>query len=236
MKRLAIALLLLAAAGWGTYALMNARTFQLFGEIVPRVETSRKVVALTLDDGPGKHADLVLDILAQKNVRATFFLNGSMMREFPGHAERIVREGHQVGNHTWSHPRMVFKWPATIRSEVERTDAEIRRFGYRGEIQFRPPFGKKLVALPWYLYRHGRRTIMWDVEPETYPEVAARADTIVAHVLQNTRPGSIILLHPMWHAQTRAAMPPIIDGLRARGYTFVTVDDLLAAGGARRSR
>ena len=228
MKRALIALIALLAVGWGLYVLMNSRTFQLFGEIVPRVETSQKVVALTLDDGPGKHAGEVLDILKAKNVKATFFLNGAMMEEFPGHAERIVKEGHQVGNHTWSHPRMIFKSPATIRSEIEKTDAAIRRFGYRGEIQFRPPFGKKLVALPWYLAKHHRKTITWDVEPETYPEVAARADTIVAHVLEKTRPGSIILLHPMWHAQTRAAIPPIVDALRARGYRFVTVDELLA--------
>jgi peptidoglycan/xylan/chitin deacetylase (PgdA/CDA1 family) len=229
MKRLGLVLLALVIWGAGTYILMNSRTFQLFGEIIPRVETSKKVVALTLDDGPGKHAGEILDSLRQKQVKATFFLNGAMMEEFPGYAEQIVKEGHQVGNHTWSHPRMVFKSPRTIRSEIERNDAAIRRFGYRGEIHFRPPFGKKLVVLPWYLYRHGRKTITWDVEPETYPEIAKRADTIVSHVLQKTRPGSIILLHPMWNAQTRAAMPRIIDGLRARGYSFVTVDQLLAS-------
>jgi peptidoglycan/xylan/chitin deacetylase (PgdA/CDA1 family) len=220
-----------AAIGYGLWALAEAPTYQLFGEIIPRVDTAHRVVALTFDDGPAPFVAETLETLQQKNVKATFFLNGSMVARYGDMTRRIIDDGHQVGNHTWSHKRMVFKSQSFIRSEIERTDAILREAGFRGEIHFRPPFGKKLVGLPWYLSRHGRKTITWDVEPESDPEIDGHTGRIVANVLAETRPGSIILLHPMWKGRgpTRAAVAPIIDGLRARGYSFVTVDQLLAS-------
>ncbi len=102
--------------------------------------------------------------------------------------------------------------------------------GYEGDIHFRAPNGKKLILLPYYLASTGRKTISWDVEPESYRDIATDADQIVAHVLQETRPGSIILLHVMYKSreQSRAALPAIIQGLKAKGYRFVTVSELLA--------
>jgi peptidoglycan/xylan/chitin deacetylase (PgdA/CDA1 family) len=125
---------------------------------------------------------------------------------------------------------MVFKTPSFIASEIEKTDREIRKAGYVGEIQIRPPYGKKLVGLPWYLARHHRKTIMWDVDPLTDRNVDRSTDRIVEFVLSRVRPGSIVLLHPMYKGReaTRAALGPIIDGLHARGFRFVTVNELLA--------
>ncbi len=221
---------LLAGLLWGAWHIARSRTYQIFGEIVPRVETSRKLVALTFDDGPTPYANEVLDVLRAKNVKATFFLIGGEIENDPADARRIAGEGHEVGNHSFSHERMVLKSPAFVRREIESTDRLIRQSGYRGAIHFRAPYCKKLVGLPWYLARHHRKNITWDVDPESNARIDHHTDRIIADVLARTRPGSIILLHPMYKGReaTRAAVAPIIDGLRARGYRFVTVDELLA--------
>ncbi|WP_327110555.1 polysaccharide deacetylase family protein [Nocardia sp. NBC_01730] len=213
--------------GVGTYYLMNARTFQLGGHVVSRVHTDEKVVALTLDDGPTDRAPEVLKVLADAQVSATFYLNGRDLAAHPEYGQAIAAAGHEIGNHTYSHRRMVFVTPGTVRDEVERTDAEIMKTGYVGPITFRPPYGKKLVMLPHYLGEHDRVTVMWDVEPDSGKD--ATADGVVAGTLDKVRPGSIILLHVM-HGSTAAlaAIPRIIAELRSAGYRFVTVSDLMS--------
>lgn len=219
------------AAAVGIYFYSKSRTTQLFGEIIARVETDKPKVALTFDDGPTRRfTQDVLATLRERNVTATFFLIGKEIEENLPQAREIVADGHEVGNHTYTHPRMVFVTPSTVRNEIERTDAAIRMAGYRGEILFRPPNGKKLVTLPWYLSQHDRKTIMWDVEPESFPDVTANAEAFTKHVLDNTKNGSIILMHVMYRSGevSRQALPMIIDGLRQRGFEFVTVSQLLA--------
>jgi peptidoglycan-N-acetylglucosamine deacetylase len=221
----------LVALAYGAFLLSRSRTFQLFGELVPRVETPRKVVALTFDDGPVTFtADEIVSTLRRHNVKATFFLCGAQMAEAPGVAERLLAEGHELGNHSWSHTRMVLKTPRFIRDEIEKTDALIRKTGYSRPIHFRPPYCKKLLLLPWYLDRTNRISITWDVDPESRPEVDADAQKLVADVLARVRPGSIVLLHPWYRgrSRTRQAVPAIIAGLHQRGYEFVTVSELLA--------
>ncbi|MFB9530167.1 polysaccharide deacetylase family protein [Nonomuraea roseola] len=221
-----LAVLLLVAAG--LYRLMNARTFQLAGQLTHRVPTTEKVVALTFDDGPDEHTGQIIDVLAEQRVRATFFVIGSQVEARPQDAKALVAAGHQLANHTYTHQRMVFVSPSTVAEEVERTDAAIRVAGQRGEIPFRPPTGKKLLMLPLYLAEHQRHTVMWDVEPDS-GKTPGPAE-IVAAVREQTRPGSIILLHP-WYAggaSTRQAVEGVITGLREQGYRFVTVSELLA--------
>jgi chitin deacetylase len=229
MKRVLLILALLLAALAATFAYSKSRTHQLFGTLVARVETERKVVALTFDDGPTAYAaDEILAALGP--TKATFFLTGFGMVADPAVAPRLVAAGHEIGNHTFHHDRMILKSPAYIAEEIESTDRLIRAAGWKGPILFRAPFGKKLVALPWYLSRHNRTHVTWDVAPDSDRQVDLHTDRIVASVLAQTRPGSIILLHPWYHGReaTRAAIAPIIAGLRARGYELVTVSDLLA--------
>ena len=105
----------------------------------------------------------------------------------------------------------------------------IRAAGHRGPIHFRPPYGYKLAMLPWYLSRTERTTVTWDIEPDSWPEVAATPEGIVTHVLERVEPGSIILLH-VWYpsrATSLAAVGPLIDSLQARGYQVGPVRDLL---------
>ena len=221
-------LVTLFAGAYGLLALANARRFQLFGDLVARVDTGERVVALTFDDGPtAGPTEALLATLARHGVTATFFLVGGSIEEHPDQARAIAAAGHQIGNHTYSHQRMVFKSPSFIRSEVERTEAAIASIGYRGETTFRPPFGKKLVYLPYYLGNRGIPTIMWDVEPDSDQ---ASSEEIVRRTVDQVRPGSIILLHVMVpsRASSLGAVEPIVVELTRRGYRFVTVSQLLA--------
>jgi len=134
----------------GLFRLARSRTVQAFGRLVPRVETNDRVVALTFDDGPAPEPmDEVLAVLASRSVHATFFVNGASLEEYPELGRHLVAAGHELGNHTYSHDRMVLKSQAAIREQVERTDGLIRRSGQSGEILFRPPYGWKLFGLPW---------------------------------------------------------------------------------------
>jgi peptidoglycan-N-acetylglucosamine deacetylase len=229
-----VVVVFLAGSVFGLQALSSARGFQFFGGLTDRVDTSSKVVALTFDDGPDPAgAQPLLDSLAQAQIPATFYLIGRDIEAHPDLARSIAAAGHEIGNHTYSHDRMVFVTPGFVAEEVERTDELIRRTGYQGEITFRPPNGKKLLALPYYLDEHNRRTIMWDIEPNTYPDIDASAQKTADFTIENVRPGSIILLHGMYAAreQTRLAVPMIVERLKAQGYRFVTVSEMLTYQG-----
>lgn len=228
--RLLLALLpvVLLLTATGLYQLMNARSFQLAGELTDRVETNEKVVALTFDDGPDEHTRELIDVLAEQRVRATFFVVGSQVEAHPRLTKALVDAGHQLGNHTYSHRRMVFVSKSTVAEEIERTDRAIRAAGQQGDIVFRPPTGKKLLSLPLYLDEHQRHTVMWDIEPDS--GATPTAAEIVTTVRDEVRLGSIILLHP-WYAggaATRESIVGLVTELREQGYRFVTVAELLA--------
>jgi peptidoglycan-N-acetylglucosamine deacetylase len=212
----------------GAWQLHDSRTFQLFGDLTHAVATEDRVVALTFDDGPAEpYTDSVLTLLASRGVPATFFVIGSSLERHHELGRRIVEQGHELGNHSLTHQLLLARAPRTIRHEVEATDSLIRGAGSTGPIHFRPPYGKRLVGLPLYLARTGRTTVLWDLEPDTWYRTA---DEMVTHVLENVRPGSIILLHAELRSRTeeRAALPRIIEGVQALGYEFVTVSDLMA--------
>jgi peptidoglycan/xylan/chitin deacetylase (PgdA/CDA1 family) len=234
LKRLLVSGLLLVCILGTLHSLFEfskSRTKQMFGELIARSETENPVVALTLDDGPS--ADFtpeVLAILKAKGVSATFFVSGKEAEENSAQLRAIVEAGHEIGNHSYTHSYMTLMGPGTIAEEIERTDAAIRAAGFEGEIHFRPPYGKKLFSLPWYLSERHRKTIMWDVEPESLPEIDGNAAAITRYVVDHARSGSIIIMHVMYdtRAASRAALPGIIDGLRSRGFRFVTVSELIS--------
>ncbi|MGV0739986.1 polysaccharide deacetylase family protein [Mycobacterium syngnathidarum] len=210
------------------YQVTNSRSFALTGHLVNRAATSDKVVALTFDDGPTGQTSQVLRMLDDAGIKATFYLTGAELTAVPQYGAAIAAAGHEIGNHSYTHRRMVLMSPGTVAEEIERTDAMIRATGYQGPITFRPPYGKKLWTLPRYLATHDRTMVTWDVEPDS--ATGTNADAIVAETAAQVRPGSIILLHAMYDSRTasRAAVPRIIDELRSDGYRFVTVSELLA--------
>jgi len=223
----AIAIIAVIAAA---FQVSKSRTFQFFGEIVPRINTRQKVVALTFDDGPTPGiTEEVLSTLNEEGVKATFFVIGEELERNPEEGRKIVAAGHELGNHTYSHERMVLKTLSFIECEIECTDQLIRQAGYQSAIHFRPPYGKKLILLPYFLSKTSRKTITWDVEPDSYPEIAADANRIIAHVMEKSSPGSIILLHVMYKSRGESlkAVKGIITGLKGEGYSFKTVSEML---------
>jgi peptidoglycan/xylan/chitin deacetylase (PgdA/CDA1 family) len=210
----------------GLHKLSKARCFTLVGDTVCRVNTKDKLVALTFDDGPTKQGvEYVVPLLGRYGAKGTFFLIGEYVdaRLVKG----IVVAGHEIGNHSFSHDRMMFKSSSYYDQEIRRTDAVLLAAGAPRPSLFRPPFGKKLVGLPLAVQRNGKRLVMWDSgdPPDRDPKIYADK------ILRQVRPGSIVLIHPMYSANAteRAALPLILEGLTQRGFRMVTVSRLLSA-------
>lgn len=218
---------------YGLFLVSKSRTFQFFGEIINRVDTDEKVVALTFDDAPTKRTGEVLKTLQQKGIKATFYMIGQSLEEFPDEGKQIADQGNELGNHSYSHQRFYFKSQSFIDGEIQKTNNLIRKTGYTGEITFRAPNTKKLFGLPWYLSQHNIKTITDDVEPDTYSgnlnESKEKTDFLISYTTSHVSPGSIILLHPFCDTcrSDRDAIGIIIDELRLKGYRFVTISELL---------
>ena len=225
------ALALLAGATLVIFQLSRARCFALAGEAICRVETSQPLVALTFDDGPTPEGvALTTEALRAQGAHATFFLVGGAVAENAPLVRQLLAGGHEVGNHSYSHERMIFHTAAWYEQEVMRTDALLRAAGVPAPTLFRPPYGKKLIGLPNALVRHHYRMIMWDVED---PPGATDGRAYADELLRQVRPGSIILMHVMHRSNrvAREALPLVLQGLRARGLRVVTVGELLRRRG-----
>jgi len=231
-----LALLSLLTAGSLALEVSSAREFQTFGTLVHRVDTDQQVIALTFDDGPSRaYTPEIIELLAQEDAKATFFLIGSELEKAPELGPLLLSHGHQLGNHSSTHPRMLGMSLDEIAAQVEQTDAQLRGAGQQGPLLFRSPYGHKLVAVPWYLWRTGRTQVTWDLEPESDPDLAADPERLARYVVHQARPGSILLLHVMVASreQSRRALPLILRGLKQRGFRFVRLDELLELGSLR---
>lgn len=207
--------------------MINSSTFQLFGDFVASIPTSEKVVALTFDDGPHPmDTPRMLDLLDRHGVKATFFLMGRNVDRFPDVAREVLTRGHEIGNHSYSHPKLVFMWPSQVREEIERTDQALRRIGVTGPIHFRAPHAAKFVILPWVLTRMGRMNVQGDVDPEEWKRPPA--PVMIRSVLDQVRPGSILGFHEVLGARTLEAVDAVLTTLQAQGYQFETVSVFVA--------
>ncbi|MFA7284290.1 MAG: polysaccharide deacetylase family protein [Candidatus Absconditabacterales bacterium] len=227
-KRILIVLCALLLACVGLFYISKSRNFQFFGGLVNNIQTQKRIVALTFDDGPSPgNTQKTLEILRNHGIKATFFLIGREIEAYPSGLQLIMQAGHQVGNHSYSHTRMVLKSPSFVVNEITKTDEIIREAGYTGEILFRTPYGKRLVITPYYLRQFHKPNIFFDVEPETYVQGSG---ALLEYALQHVHPGSIILLHPMYSGtgnQTLGMLDNLIVELKKRDFDFVTVDELL---------
>jgi peptidoglycan/xylan/chitin deacetylase (PgdA/CDA1 family) len=228
-RRLRAGITLLVLAGVAAVALrelVNSSTFQLFGDYIARVETSEKVVALTFDDGPNPvRTPPVLDALDRRQVKATFFMMGRNVERFPAVARDVLRRGHEIGNHSYSHPKLIFMSPGRVRGEIERTDAALRGIGVAGPIHFRPPHASKFIVLPYVLAEMGKLSVLGDVDPEEWKNHSAAVMT--DRILRQVRPGSIIGLHDPAGPETLRTLENVLVALPAQGYRFETVSQLI---------
>lgn len=193
--------------------------------VVQRTTTAtpgQKLAALTFDDGPGTFTQAVLDSLAGKHVPATFFVLGGSAAGNQGMIKKIRAAGHEVENHSWSHPILTQLSPEQIRSEISRTNNVIG-----GSHFLRPPYGTYNAVVAAQAKAMGIRLVLWTVDTLDwkYPSV----DSIMSYVRTETKPGAIILMHDGGknRSQTVAAIPVIVDWLFANGYSLTTVEELL---------
>lgn len=209
-------------------ALIKTTKFQLLGSLINHVDTKENVVALTYDDGPNPpYTNQLLNILERYQIKATFFVIGKNIEKYPETIRLIMSKGHELGNHSYSHERMVFKQPSFVKLEIEKTDRLLRQLGVKQEIHFRAPFGRKFIVLPYMLAKMHKKNILWNVNSKDY--AAVNSDAIEKYVLERVRPGSIILLHDGGGKRSRtvAATETIIKKLQKKGYEFKTVSELI---------
>jgi peptidoglycan/xylan/chitin deacetylase (PgdA/CDA1 family) len=205
------------------------RNSPFFGRALGKIDSDRKVVSLTFDDGPNpKATPRILDTLREKGVRATFFILGSHAERWPELVRRISHEGHQLGNHGYFHRKLQFKSPFYVSRDIRLGIRAITRAGAPAPRYFRAPHG---FRSPWttpIASSYGERTVGWSLG--VWDSDRPGVDEIVRRTLEGVSSGSIVLLHDGDgynpdgdRMQTAAALPQIIDRLKDEGYEFETL-------------
>jgi peptidoglycan/xylan/chitin deacetylase (PgdA/CDA1 family) len=190
-------------------------------------------LALTFDDGPDPEwTPRVLERLAAGGVRATFFVVGERAERAPDLVRRMAAEGHEVGNHSWSHRSLWLCGPRATADEIARAHDCITALAGTPPRHFRPPWGMVNAAMFSAVRRVGERCVFWSIQPEG--QRPAPADRQVGYVLRRAHPGAIVDLHdaegtPGAPGRLLDALPALLTGLRERGYDFATVGELLTA-------
>ena len=204
----------------------SVRQSALPADAPAQLPAETKYIALTFDDGPKEGTtDRLLDGLKERGASATFFLVGERVEANKELVERMKAEGHQVGNHTWSHVRLLGAGEKTIREEIQKTDQVLTKVLGEGSYWLRPPYGqmdeseRKLVAVPM---------VQWSIDPRDWE--SRDTEKVVQAVLKAAQPNAIILLHDIYPTSVDAALK-IVDALQKEGYLFVTVRELLALNG-----
>jgi peptidoglycan-N-acetylglucosamine deacetylase len=184
-------------------------------------------IAMTFDDGPSSQlTPRLLDILKERGIKATFFVVGQNAAEFPDILRRMADEGHEIANHSWSHPALTKLGAEGVRKQIENTNNAISAATGKRPVLMRPPYGATNSALNKRLAEeYGLKVILWSVDPLDWKY--RNSNRVYNYIVQNTQSGSIILSHDI-HATTVAAMPETLDALLAKGYKFVTVSELIA--------
>lgn len=183
-------------------------------------------VAMTFDDGPHPTlTPLLLDILKARDIRATFYVIGRNAARYPDILKRMVDEGHEIGNHTWSHPFLSRLGSDGVYRELDRTSDAVYKAVQRIPVTLRPPYGALTGAQSAMVHKNrDMPTIMWSVDTEDWRRPGS--DVVANRMIDMSAPGSIILSHDI-HSPTIQAMPAGLDGLKARGFDFATVSMIL---------
>jgi len=183
-------------------------------------------IAMTFDDGPSaKLTPKLLDLLAAHHIKATFFVIGENAAEHPELVQRAAREGHEIGNHSWSHPYLSKMSDEGVRQQLQKTDDAIKNATGARPTLMRPPYGALTEhQKKWIHETFGYRIILWDVDPLDWKRPGAAV--VCNRIVKETRSGSIVLSHDI-HPGTIEAMPATLGQLEAKGFKFVTVSELI---------
>jgi peptidoglycan/xylan/chitin deacetylase (PgdA/CDA1 family) len=210
-----------------------APTGQWYGRTFTSLARGTKQLALTYDDGPNDpHTLRLLEVLAKHNVRATFFLIGRYVQQRPEIVREVVKAGHVIGNHTFTHPLLTFKSAAEVRKELSDCRSAIQDAVGEHSNLFRPPFGGRRPAVLRIARELGLEPIMWNVTG--YDWNAPPAVVIEKKVSSQIRGGDVILLHDGGHkqigadrSQTVLATDHLITRYKSEGYDFLTIQQML---------
>src|SRR4029453_12804384 len=191
-------------------------------------------IAMTFDDGPhATNTPKLLEMAAERHIKLTFFVLGECVEQNPDVLRQEVAEGHEIGNHSWSHPNLAKLSDESVRTQLQRTEDIIAKTTGVKPRLMRPAYGE-FTKRQRILVSHdfSYKVILWDVDPLDWKRPGS--NVVAQRIITGVRPGSIILAHDI-HPSTIAAMPQVFDALLAKGFKFVTVSELLAMdkGGAR---
>ncbi|MCS6831194.1 MAG: polysaccharide deacetylase family protein [Armatimonadota bacterium] len=191
--------------------------------------TSQKLVALTFDAGSSAEpVPRILQALARQSVHCTFFLTGQWIERYPDAARQIAEAGHELGNHSWSHPAFTSLTDEQIREQLRRTEEIAQRVcGRSTKPLFRPPFGARNERVRSVVAEEGYLTIYWSIDSWDSVKKDITPQMIINRVMRAMRPGAIVLMHCGSEA-TAQALPRLLGELEAQGYRVVTVSELLA--------
>jgi peptidoglycan/xylan/chitin deacetylase (PgdA/CDA1 family) len=182
---------------------------------------------MTFDDGPhAKNTPRLLDILARRNIKATFYVVGRVAKQYPHIMRRIAAEGHEIGNHSWSHPAFARMSKSSVVSQINRTQKIIRKTAGVTPTTLRPPYGSITSSQKkWIQNELGLDLVFWSLDPKDWKRPGS--SVVSSRIVSRAKPGDIILAHDI-HAPTITAMESALDGLLAKGLRFVTVSKLLS--------
>ena len=191
-------------------------------------------IAMTFDDGPSATlTPKLLDLLAARHIKATFFVIGENVAEHPEIVARAAREGHEIANHSWSHPNLAKMSDEAVRRQIQQTDDAIKNATGKRPTFLRPPYGSITARQKrWIHDEFGYDIILWDVDPYDWKRPGPAV--VRNRIFKETRPGSIVLSHDI-HPGTIEAMPSTFDELEAKGFKLVTVSELIRMAAARPS-
>ena len=223
-----ISCLALAIVGVLAYGLGSPRATLLAPALVRSLDPHE--VMLTFDDGPSvPYTGQILDILRSQGIKATFFLCGANAQRYPDLVRRIRDEGHEIGNHTWSHHYLYLASRVTIANEIDRTQDVLEKITGTRPVWFRPPFGVRGFPLHGILQERGMKMMLWS---DRGYDGELDSTGIVAKTLGQLEPGAIVLLHDGFEtyapglvdrSATVKALPAIIAGARAAGFAFAAL-------------
>ncbi|OJJ15701.1 hypothetical protein BKI52_38110 [marine bacterium AO1-C] len=230
LKIIGFSVLLLLVLLAGAFLYSRPWKNALFITPLHQIQTSEKVIALTFDDGPAKgRTPALLKLLKDKQVKATFFMLGANIKKYPTIAQQVHNEEHLIGNHSYSHPRMILKSPGFIKSEILRTEKLIQSLGQKDVKYFRPPYSSKFIVLPLVLSSMNKTLVTGTYDPPAEYGSPYNAQKVANQVIKNAQPGSIVYLHDGKKGDVLAfvkSVEIIIDQLHKQGYRFVRLDQI----------